>query len=301
MKRVQNDVGYPSLQEIVNLWRMKINDPNGEIVQTPLIDAATGAVITTSVSNVTDPVQGQIVTGEVSICATALASAVRTVIRKMRNISSQQLIFDNLCYFNLPVVNSPSYGQGTADPTVQVSLSTTGFFDGVQTNGNFLLPSTAMNITEVWERLSGTNDSFHKLNQAAGLLSGVGQSAYSLGSWETRGNILYFNGCTLGMDIRIRGWMNVPTLAFSQSVDYTQTYVPIFDSTDACAAYCVLYYDMMQGSGSPESMQQIQLDDSAAKEAMMDLQINQVRQMQGNTYNRTPYGGDSQDWYNNGQ
>lgn len=298
---VQNDPGYPSLIEIVNLWRMKINDPAGEIVQTPLINQSTGAVITTSVSDVTDPVQGEIVTGELTITATCLASAVRTVIRKMRNISSQQLIFDNMVFSNLPVIDSPTYGSATADPTVQVSLSTTGFFDGVQTHGNFLLPSTVQNITKVWERLSNTNNSFCELNQASNGLSGVGQSAYSMGSWEVRGNVWYANGCTQNMDIRLRGWMNVPTKAFSQSVDYTQTYVPLIDSADCIAAYCVLFYDQMQGSGSPESMQQIENDKAMAEDALMDLRINQVRQMQGKKYNRTPYGGETKDWSNFGQ
>jgi hypothetical protein len=298
---VQNDPGYPSLIEIVNLWRQKVNDPKGEIIQTPLINQSTGAVITTSVSDVTDPVQGEIVTGEVTICATCLASAVRTVIRKMRNISSQQVLFDNLCFFNLPVINSPTYGSGAADSSVQVTLGTTGFFDGVSMNGNFLLPGTVMNITEVWERLSNSNDSFHKLNKAENGLSGVGQSAFSMGSWEVRGNILYMNGCTQNLDIRLRGWMNIPTLAFSQSVDYTQTYVPIFDSTDCVAAYCVLFYDQQQGSGSPESMQQVELDKAATEDALMDLRINQVRAMQGKSYNRKAYGGESQDWSNFGQ
>jgi hypothetical protein len=297
---VINDPGYPSLIEIVNLWRMKINDPNGEIVQTPLINQS-GAVITTSVSNVTDPVQGEIVTGELTITATCLASAVRTAVRKIRNISSQQLIFDNMIFLNLPVVNSPTYGQGAADPTVQVSLTTVGFNDGVQTYGTLLLPTNVQNITEVWERLSNTNNSFAKLNHASNGLSGVGQSAYSLGSWEVRGNILYMNGCTQNMDIRLRGWMSVPTLGFSQSVDYTQTYVPLVDSADYVASLCVLYYDMMQGSGSPESMQQIELDKSAADDALMDLKQNQVRAMQGNSYNRQAYGSDSQSNYNNGQ
>lgn len=298
---VINDPGYPSLIEIVNLWRFKINDPAGEIVQTPLINASTGAVITTSVSNVTDPAQGQIVTGELTITATCLASAVRTVIRKMRNISSQQLIFDNMIFANLPVVDSPTYGSATSDPTVQVSLSTTGFFDGVQTHGNLLLPTNVMNITEVWERLSNTNNSFAKLNQASNGLSGVGQTAFTMGAWDTRGNILYMNGCLQNMDIRLRGWMSVPTLPFSQSVDYTQTYVPIVDSADAIAAYCVYFYDKMQGAGSPESMQQLQMSESEAKDALLDLQINQVRQMQGKTYNRVPYGGETKDWSNFGQ
>lgn len=291
---VLNDPGYSSLIEIVNLWRFKINDPNGEIVQTPLINQATGAVITTSVSNVTDPAQGQIVSGEVGITATCLASAVRTVLRKMRNISSQQLIFDNLIFLNLPVVNSPTMGSATGDPTVQVSLSPTGFNDGKQVWGNFLLPSTVQNITHVWERLSNSNSSFCSLNQASNGLSGVAQSAFSNGSWETRGNILYMNGCLQNTDIRLRGWMNVPTKAFSQSVDYTQTYVPLLDAADCIAEYCVYFYDRMQGSGTPESLQQVQEDLAAAKDALQDLQINQVRQMQGKAYNRKPYGGGSE-------
>jgi hypothetical protein len=298
---VINDPGYPSLIEICNLWRLKVNDPVGEIIQTPLINQSNGAVIEISTSQVTDPAPGQIITGELTIAATCLASAVRTVIRKMRNISSQQLIFDNMIFLNLPVVDSPTYGPGATDPTVQVSLSTTGFFDGVSSWSNWLLPSTVMNITEVKERLSNTNDQFHKLSQAQNGLGQQGQSAYSMGSWETRGNTLYMNGATLNLDICLRGWMNVPTLAFSQSMDYTQTYVPLIDSTDCIAAYCVWYYDQMQGSGSPESMQQIQNDKAAADDALMDLRINQVRQMQGKSYRRKPYGGEYKDWDNTSQ
>ena len=302
MNAIQNDGCYPSLIEIVNLWRQKINDPNGEIVQTPLINASTGDVIQVSVSDVTDPTAGQIITGEVTICATALASAVRTVIRKMRNISSQQLIFDNLIFTNLPIVNSPTYGSGAVDPTVQVELSTTGFFDGVEWWSNWILPSYVMNITEVRERLSSTNDSFHTLGPAKNGLKQVGQSSYSMGAWEVRGNSLFMEGALLNLDISLRGFMQVPTKAFSQSVDYTQTYVPILDCTDVVAAYCVYYYDQMQGSGTPESMQQLGLDKSEAEDALMDLRLNQVRAMQGTPFNRQAYGGqDSHGWDNEGQ
>lgn len=293
---VQNDPGYSSLIEIVNLWRFNENDPAGEIIQTPLINASTGAVITTSVSDVTDPVTGQIVTGEPTITGTCLASAIRTVLRKMRNISSQQLIFDNMLFLNLPPMDSPTYGVSTGDPTVQVSLGPYGFNDGVQSWPNFLLPGTVMNITEVWERISGSDNPFHLVPQASNGLPPLVQSAYTNGWWETRGNILYMNGCLNNTDIRLRGWMQVPTKQFSQSVDYTQTYVPILDCADAVAAYCSAFYDRMQGSGSPESMQQMQMSMKFADDAMEDLLQNQVRQMQGTNYNRHPYGGEDQNY-----
>lgn len=298
---VLNDPGYPSLIEIVNLWRQKVNDPAGDVIQTPLIDQSTGNVITTSVSDVTDPTTGQIVTGELTITATCLASAVRTVIRKMRNISSQQLIFDNTLFINLPPMQSPTYGVGVSDSTVQVALSTTGFNDGTQTWGNWLLPSTVMNITEVWERLSNSQNDFCLLTPAVNGLSGVAQSAFSNGSWEQRGNTLYMNGCLQNTDIRIRGWMQVPTISFSQSVDYTQTYVPLIDSTDCIALYCKEAYDEMQGSGTPESIAQVAAAKAEAKDALEDLMINQVRAMQGKSYSRVPYGAQSNNGWNFGQ
>src|SRR5271166_3418476 len=156
---IQNDPGYPSLITIVNLWRVLVNDANGEVIQTPLVDQ-NGNVIVVSVSLTEDPAPGQIVTGETTICAPILMSAVREVCRELRIISSQTIIKDNVCFFDLPTVNSQSYGEATQDPSVQVNLSFVGFNDGVQEWPNFLLPPDCLSITHVWERLAGSQNDF---------------------------------------------------------------------------------------------------------------------------------------------
>lgn len=292
-----NDPGYPSLQGICNLWRALANDPKGEVIQTPVVDA-TGAIILQSSSALVDPAPNEFITGEQTIVAPILNSAIREVYREMRNISSQTLIKDNIIFLSLPVIQSPSSGFGVADPTVQVQLSPVGFYNGTQYNAQFLLPGDCLTITDVWERISGSNDDFHKLHQAKNGLSGVAQSAFSLGSWEMRGDALWMNGSLQNMDLRIRYLAKFPTF-FTLSVDYTQTFIPIPDCEEAVALKCIYKYNTMQGSGTPESMQLLEQSKQDAKDAVFELRQQQVRRMQGNEYSREPYGGG--DWTNMGQ
>lgn len=288
---VQNDPGYPSLITIVNLWRTLVNDPKGEIIQTPLVDSS-GTIVTVSVSFTTDPVQGRIVSGEPTICAPILMSSVREVCRELRLVSSQTLIRDNVIFTGLPPMASPSFGAATSDPAVQVNLNFVGFNNGAQSYGNFLLPADCLAITHVWERLNNSGKSFESLNQASNGLSGTAQSAFSNGSWEQRQDGLWMNGCLQSTDIRLRYWAR-PDAQYSTTTDYTQTLVPVLDCEEAVAYKCIYKYNMQQGSGSPESMQLLQMSKKDATDAMDALRMQYVRRMQGNSYNRKAYGGSS--------
>ena len=108
-------MSFPSLEEIQNLIRALINDSQAGINSIPG--------------------EGQIWTDSPTISPFVLPmlnSSIREIYRELRNVGDPQLIFDNYVILGLPILDSPTNGPGGCDPTVQTTLSTVGYFDGVQ-------------------------------------------------------------------------------------------------------------------------------------------------------------------------
>jgi hypothetical protein len=256
---VINDPGFPNLNVLTTLWRSLVGDPNGEIIQD----------------------------GEATICQPILNSALRKLYREIRGISGPELIRDNVIFLNLPPMNSPSFGIGVPDPTVQVGLTYTGWYDGSQFNGNFLLPADCLRVLEVWQRTSnGGNMSFSRIDEAADGLN-PGKQSSSLGQFEWRQNALWFNGSTVNMDIRVRYLMKANTFFGVTGAQYPNTLVPIQDCEDAVAYYCAYLYDLGNVGTSPIALEESK---KLAEDAMFDLKNEIVRSMQGTDYHRQPYG-----------
>jgi hypothetical protein len=92
---------------------------------------------------------------------------------------------------------------GNNDPTTQVNLSDTGYFDGVNSFLTPQLPTDLIVPLVVWERTTGNLGYFHELDEANDGLASLSQNG-SLRNWEWRQDALYFNGCSLSKDIRLR-------------------------------------------------------------------------------------------------
>ena len=262
--------GSTSLETIANLARSLVNDTQA---------GATGT-----------PGEGQILVDNPAIAPFMqpfLNSAIRKLYRMLRNVGDPVLIKDNVIITGLPVVNSPTEGLGNPDPTVQTYLSTTGYFDGVQLWPNLLLPGDFLYPIQLWERATGTVDNFQPMQQVQGGLPGQQQSTV-LGKWEFRNGNLNFEGATTSRDVRIRYYCSLAQF-FSQTLDFSSTYVPVPDCTDFLAYEVAVLYATMLGSPGLVSLQ------AERNDQMFQLKNATTRRAQGIDYHRQPFGNSSGD------
>lgn len=254
---------YPSLDEIAGLVRTFVNDDKR---------GATGT-----------PGEGQILTNTSITTARLMASAIRETYRDCRIMGNTVVIKDNYLLLGLPPVNS-YLGVGVMNPAVQVSLQAGGFFDGLQMNSNFTLPSDMYMPMEIWEREAGTNNTFGPMKQAEGSLSSRNQT-FSLGDWEYRADGIWMNGSTGSRDIRLRYIAMLPTVILpSPTIDWTNTFVPITDSQEAIAdKISVRYARRLGGDTLADAEQQAKSSISALRQ-----QVTRIRQMI--SYTRPSYG-----------
>lgn len=265
--------GSTSLATIMDLVRSLVNDTQAGATSTP----GEGQIFTNNpaISPFTQPF---------------LNSSIRELYRELRNVGQPTLVKDNVIISGLPVINSPTNGSGQPDPTVQVYLSTSGFFDGVSINSSYLLPGDLIYPEKVWERQTGTNDSFKSMSQPQCGLEPIPQQTY-LGQWEWRGDQIWMPGATQSRDIRLRYWATLPQF-FSATLDFNSTYVPVLDCTDAVAYKTAVKYARMLGSPGLEDLK------AEAAVQMFNLKNATTRRAQSITYNRIPYGNSDGD-YNN--
>ena len=268
--------GSTSLATIMDLVRSLVNDTQAGVTSTP----GEGQIFTNnpSISPFTQPF---------------LNSSIREVYRMLRNNGDPVLIKDNVIIQNLPIVNSPTNGLGGPDPTVQTILSTAGYFDGVQVWPNFQLPGDVLYPTQLWERQTGTNNPFTKMNPVSDGLSPRYQTP-TLIDWEWRNNNINFNGATGNRDIRLRYYCSLPQF-FSPTLDFDSTYVPILDCTDCVAYMTAVKYARMLGSPGLADLL------AESKEQIFQLKNANVRRMQHTDYARQPFGNSdsdlNSDWY----
>lgn len=106
----------------------------------------------------------------------------------------------------------------TPDPTVQVQLSYTGYFDGVQMQATPFLPANLTEPLEVWVRQSGSYNRWSPVTQAADSISTRSQVALP-GIWDWETDILYLPGFTQKNDLKLKYLIATPRLtAFNQQI-----------------------------------------------------------------------------------
>ena len=261
---------FASLETVMNLVRSLVNDTQAGLTSTPG--------------------EGQIITDNSAVSPFTLPflnSAIRQLYRELRNVGDPQLVFDNVLIIGLPPLHSPTNGIGGSDPTVQTVLSTVGYFDGVVQWPQYLLPANMIYPTKLWERETGTNDNFEPMHQVQDGLPAQQQN-FVLGKWEWRNNNLNFMGATQARDIRMRYYGALPQF-FSPTMDFSSTYVPIQDSTDALAYMVAVMYARMLGSPGLADLIVEQ------KQQMFQLKNATTRRAQSVNYHRQPFGNSSGD------
>src|SRR5580693_4674379 len=176
-------LGYPLVEDVMNLSRAHVNDTQPGLTDTPG--------------------EGQILTDDPMLSPFTLPflnSAIRTLHRDLELSGAPCIIRDNILVTGLTPVNGP-IGLGMQDPSVQVSLSYVGYDDGSTVNTLIVLPADVLAVETVSERMSGSTDIFVQMHEAqAGIRSQLQTNTF--GVWETRGDALYFPGALTIRDIR---------------------------------------------------------------------------------------------------
>lgn len=255
---------YPSFDEIMNLVRALVNDSQAGINGIPG--------------------EGQVLTNSPSISPFTLQfmnSAIRAVYRELRNIGAPTLIKDNVIISGLTPIWGAN-GLGNTDPAAQQYLSYSGFFDGHSINSLLQLPGDLLFPERVWERQTGTNNSFAPMNQDESGMASRPQYP-TLANWEWRNDNIWFVGSTQTNDIRLRYYCSLPQF-FSPTLDFSSTFVPVLDSADAVAYKIAVMYARMLGSpGLPDLI-------AEEKNQMFQLKNEYTRRTQSRDYRRIGYG-----------
>ncbi len=256
---------YPTLQQIANLFRFKIND---------------------SFAGATDtPGEGLIMPNSNPDLLTLMNAAIDETYNDLRNVGDAELLLDNYILLNIPRVNS-ALGVGVPNPMTQVSLDYTGYFDGLMNSAQWSLPANANKIERVWERQSNTQENFIPMQPAPFGLPGVNQTD-RMRMWEMRQNAIWMPGCLRTVDLRIRCRIGFPAYLDPSSIDFTTTYVPLLSSVNAIVA------KMQVGYAVRFSPDQYQLALSEEARYMAKLRDAVVHQQQLTEYQRQEWGAEA--------
>jgi len=255
--------GYPTLETVMNLVRVFLNDWQ---------KGATGT-----------PGEGRITTDNPATSPQtlpALNSAIREVYRELRNVGDPTLIYDNV-QVNLPA-------NSVTGPTIQTYLAFNGYWDGGVLQNPPALPGNMLYPIEVWEQQTGNTLRFVRMKQPQSGLSSRNQSTV-LGEWEWRQDQLNFIGALNPITIRMR-YLAALTQFVSPLV-FSAVQIPIMDCEDA-VAYKVAAKIGKALSGVTPSTSDLA---ASAQEAMFQLRNAIARRAQTVTYRRQEFTGDDRD------
>ena len=164
------------------------------------------------------------------------------------------------------------------DPGVQLFMSYTEFFDGVNSFTTPVLPQDLMIPLRLWERQNGTLCNFYEMYPVNDGLPSIGRNA-SLVYWDWINSTLYLIGATQVQDIRMRYIRRLP--AVSQASDP----ILIPDSKNAIANRIAYTFANARGS---------ELADKFLAQSDADIQrivSRTSRKKQRGSHRRMPYGG----------
>ena len=255
---VGGNIRYPSLQSIADLFRSSIND--------------------TFAGQTNTPGEGLIMPNTNPDLLVFMASAITDMYSDLRNVGDPALILDNYILLGIPPLSQ-------SDPTVQVSLSYAGYFNGYTWSDLWTLPISCQTVERLWERWSSTAPagSFSPMNPAPfGLVPC--QQGMRMGQWEMRQNAIWMPGAMTAIDLRLRCRITFPEVLDPTNVDFTTAYVPILGCKNAVVAKMLVSY--ARRFATEQYPMAVQEDDKF----MFKLKLEVVRQMQNSEYQRAAYG-----------
>lgn len=168
----------------------------------------------------------------------------------------------------------------TPDPTTQVQLTYTGYFDGVTQHPGPFLPADLVEPLEIWERQNGTTQSFTEVKQASDSISTRAQQA-KFCIWDYESDILYFPGATQSNDLKLKYLYATPRLTA------TAQQIPILDCDMAMGA---LIAEILSNSRVPGGPAAMAFHGRAQTEVEL-LVAPTVRKEEYASFNRRPFRG----------
>ena len=261
---IGGNVRYPNLQSMADLFRAKINDTANN---------------TTGYGTGSGNTAGLIMGNSNPDLQTFLYTAIEELYADLRNIGDPELILDNYILTGIPALT-------TSDPTVQVSLAYSGYFNGYTWSNSWLLPIGVSKMLAMWERQTGSGSDFYPMTPCPFGLPPVAQGQ-SMKYWEMRQGQIWMPGALTQRDLRLRARITFPTAPYSPTLNFQTTYVPILDCRNAVVAKMMISYSQRF---APELYQM-----SVAEEdrLMSKLRLEVVRQLQGTENQRSEFGAEA--------
>lgn len=268
-----NPAGYPSVEDVMNLARVLLND------------AFAGANGT--------PGEGRIFTDSSPQALPALNNAIRSLELDLEDANVPTTREEEVL-LSVPAINSTATGGavGQGDPTLQQILSFTGFFDGSVQLSSPVLPGDMGTPNEIWQRASGSGNTLAEVSKAAGALPSYYQGPNLLW-WEWRANQIVWNGATQPLDIRIRYTAGLAPITVAPA-NFPTTYIPVLHCLNALAYLTAYNFSM----ALTPSNAQVDYKQDYETEVNRLIQRN-VRLMQMAPTSRQAYGdsGDLFGWF----
>lgn len=260
---IGGNIRYPTLQGICDLFRTSINDTFNNSGGSGTGQGGGAGLIMPN----TNP-----------DLLTFLNAAVADTYAELRNVGSPELILDNYILTGLPALTQP-------DPSVQVGLSYAGFFDGFQWHSQWTLPIGLSRMMAVSQRQTNANQDFGPCQHFPAGIPGSLQGQLMYG-WEMRQGILWLNGATSEIDLRLRCRITFPEFLSKAAsiINFSTAYVPLLDSKNAIAAKMLIQY---AERFAPELQP---LADSREKRYMGKLRLENVRERQSQENQRAGFG-----------
>jgi hypothetical protein len=232
---VLTTTAYPSVEEVLNLWRVFVNDSyNGGAGRTA-VDTA-------------------------SFTIPLLNSALRMLQRKLENNGVGTFTVDNYILQNVTPVPNP-------DPGSPCYISYTGYFDGTNQNQNPYLPSNLLVPLEMWERPSGTTLDFQYMQQQSPMPSQL-QTTYN-GIWAYYSDAINFPGATQQIDFRLRYKAAILAPINVAPANFATTYIQCLDCQEAIAYMMAKWYSAPRGGITAEQ----EKDGQEAVRQMINRQV----------------------------
>ena len=227
--------------------------------------------------------QGRILTDVAPFSIEYLNGALENLQDELRDYEAVTLIRDNY-------IMSPITAIANVDPSVQINVSFTGFYNGVSQVALPTLPSDMLVPLFLWERITGSNLPFTEMEQPQGGLPSYYQGQ-SLRFWEWRSDAIWMMGSQSTEDLRLRYQAQLLPLAPSSPTNpFSNVSIVIQASVEALAHLVAYRYARARGS----QMGMIFKQD--ADSAMRSIMNRYVLQSQGIRHERIPYNRDDDGW-----
>jgi hypothetical protein len=255
---VSATVAYPTVEAVMNRARAYVND------------AYQGGA-------------GRILTDSAPFSIEYLNGALENLQDMLRDYEAVSLIKDNY-------IMSPIAAIANVDPSVQINVSFTGFFNGVSQVALPTLPADMLVPLFLWERTTGANLPFSPMEQPQSGLPSYYQGQ-SLRFWEWRNDAIWMMGSQSTEDLRLRYKAQLlPIAAPSTQAPWSGVSIVIQASVEALAHLVAYRYARARGS------QMGMIFKADADDAKRSIMNRYVLQSQGSRHERVPYNRDDGGW-----